>query len=121
MPKMPSNLHRSKEEMPGDIDGGVDERGGENRAGLAPSPAVEKPGDGGQDHIAPVGEAHVGDVREPEENGGGPQPARSLLDARESKFWSRPRKRNSSGQAVKQRMPSETRGKDLSCDHCGSN
>src|SRR6266404_4950787 len=35
------------------------------------------------------------------------QPARSLLDARESKFWSRPRKRNSSGQAVKQRMPSE--------------
>src|SRR5260370_19790319 len=84
MPKMPSSLHRSKEEMPGDSDGGGDEGGGENRAGLAPSPAVEKPGDGGQDHIAPVGEAHVGDVRDPEENGGGP-PAREIALGRARK------------------------------------
>ncbi len=58
--------------MPANIHGGVEQRGGENRAGLAPGPAVEKTGDGGQDYVAPVGEAHVGDVREAEQDGGGP-------------------------------------------------
>src|SRR6266481_1187812 len=70
--KMPSNLYRTKEKMPSDVHGGVEQRGGENRAGLAPRPAVEKTGDGGQDHIAPVGKAHVGDVGEAKENGSGP-------------------------------------------------
>src|SRR5712692_6006680 len=58
--------------MPGDVHGGVDECGGENRAGLAPRPPVEKAGNGGQDHVAPVWETHVGDVREAEENRSGP-------------------------------------------------
>src|SRR5204862_6283263 len=49
------------------------------------------------------------------------QPVRSLLVARARMFWSSPRKRNSSGQAVKNKIPSETRGSDLNCDHCGSN
>ena len=65
-------LNRSKEEIPGDVHGGVDQGGGKNRAGFAPRPAVEKPGDGGQDHVAPVGKTHVGDVREAEEDGSGP-------------------------------------------------
>src|SRR5713226_1662008 len=58
--------------MPGDVHGGVDECGGENRAGLAPRPPVEEACNGGQDHVAPVWETHVGDVREAEENRGGP-------------------------------------------------
>src|SRR5712664_3168298 len=58
--------------MPGDVHGGVEQGGGENRAGLAPRPAVENAGDGGQDHVTPVGKAHVGDVRKAEENRGGP-------------------------------------------------
>src|SRR5690349_24602266 len=66
------NLERSKEEVPGDIDGGMDEGGGEDRAGLPPSPAVEKSGDGGEDHIAPIGKTHIGDVREAKDNRGDP-------------------------------------------------
>src|SRR5216683_7539041 len=58
--------------MPGDVHGGVEQGGGEDRAGLAPRPAVEKAGDGGEDHVALVGETHVGDVREAEKDGGGP-------------------------------------------------
>src|SRR2546422_8390549 len=41
------------------------------------------------------------------------QPASSLLEARASMFWSKPRKRNSSGQEVKKRMPSESNGSDF--------
>src|SRR2546425_4341919 len=71
-PLMRYALERSEKEVPGDVHRGMDQCGGENRAGLAPSPAVEKTGDGGQDHVAPVGEAHIGNVREAEENRGGP-------------------------------------------------
>src|SRR5438309_5785750 len=49
------------------------------------------------------------------------QPARSLVDACASMFCSKPRKRNSSGQAVKKRMPSERNGSDFHCDQCGAN
>src|SRR5216683_2271219 len=49
------------------------------------------------------------------------QPASSLFEARESMFCNKPRKRNSSGQAVKKRMPSERNGRDFHCDHCGAN
>src|SRR5882762_5237245 len=79
MQKMRSNLHRSKEKMPCNIHGGVEQCGGENRTGLAPGPAVEKTGDGGQDYITPVGEAHVGDVRKAEENGGDPPAGKIAL------------------------------------------
>src|SRR2546421_292375 len=68
----PASLDRAEEEMPGDVHGGVDQGRSEDRPGLAPGPAVEKSGDGGQDHVAPVGKAHVGDVREAEKNRGGP-------------------------------------------------
>src|SRR5467141_675746 len=71
-----AGLDRAEEEMPGDIDGGVDQYGGENRTGFAPRPAVEEAGDGGQDHVAPVGKAHVGDVRKAKENGSGPPAGR---------------------------------------------
>ena len=67
-----AGLDRAEEEMPGDIDGGVDQCGGENRTGFAPRPAVEEAGDGGQDYVAPVGKTHVGDVREAKENGSPP-------------------------------------------------
>src|SRR6267378_7916425 len=77
--KMRSNLHRSKEKMPCNIHGGVEQGGSKNRAGLAPGPAVEKTGDGGQDYITPVGEAHVGDVRKAEENGGDPPAGKIAL------------------------------------------
>src|SRR6267154_1728212 len=49
------------------------------------------------------------------------QPARSLLDARASMFCSKPRKRNSSGHAVKNKMPSDRSGSDFHCDHWGAN
>src|SRR5271168_694726 len=65
--------------MPGDVDGGVYQRGGEDRAGLAPGPAVEKAGDGREDDVAPVGEAAVGDVREAEEHGGRPPAGKLAL------------------------------------------
>src|ERR1700682_1839960 len=90
--------------MPGDIDGGVDQGGGESRAGLAPRPAVEKAGDRGQNHITPVGKAHVGDVREAEENGSGPPAGKIALgcsrkhvlqQAAEKKlFWARGEEQN---------------------------
>src|SRR5207237_9963656 len=66
------NLEGSKEEVPSYVNGGVDEGGGEDRAGLAPGPAIEKAGDGSQDHVAPIGKAHVGDVREAKDNRGNP-------------------------------------------------
>src|SRR5260370_26315952 len=70
-------LDVSNEKVPGDVQGGVDQSGGEKRAGLAPGPAVEKAGDGSQDHVAPVGKAQVGDVRKAENNRGDP-PTREI-------------------------------------------
>src|SRR6267143_3269716 len=49
------------------------------------------------------------------------QPARSLLEARASMFWSKPRKRNSSGHAVKKKMPSESNGSDFHALKRGAN
>src|SRR5260370_21235853 len=40
--KMRSNLHRSKEKMPWNVHGGVQQRGVGHRADLTPSPTVEK-------------------------------------------------------------------------------
>src|SRR6266478_7409099 len=65
--------------MPGDVDGGVDQGGGEEGAGFAPRPAVEKAGDGGHDRVAPVGKAHVGDVGEAKENGSGPPAGKFVI------------------------------------------
>src|SRR5258706_13014400 len=107
-------LDRAEEEMPGDIDGCVDHGGGENQAGLAPPPAVEKDGDGGQNHVAPDGKAHVGDVREAEENGSGPPAGRIALGcsrkhvlqqaAEEKLFWPRREKQNANRQKL-ERFP----------------
>jgi len=69
---MTRRLDGTKEEVPEDVDGGVDQGGGEEGAGFAPGPAVEEAGDGGQKDVAPIGKAHVGDVGEAEEDGGGP-------------------------------------------------
>src|SRR5258708_30107008 len=86
------------------MDGPVDKGGGEDGAGFAPSPAVEKAGDGGQHHVAPVGKAHVGDVREAKENGSGPPagkialgcPRKQVLEqtAEEKLLWPRREEQN---------------------------
>src|SRR4249920_4228161 len=47
-------------------------------------------------------------------------PAKSLLLARESMFCSSPRKRNSSGQAVKKKIPSEVNSSEPQACHCGA-
>src|SRR5260370_31399123 len=67
--------------MPGEVDAGVDQGGSEDRVGLAPGPAVEEAGDGGEDSVTTVGEVRVGDVREPKEDGSGP-PARKIAFGR---------------------------------------
>src|SRR6267378_1949989 len=112
--ELPAKLDRSKEEMPGDVHGGVDQGGGENRAGLAPRPAVEKAGDGGQDHVAPVGKAHVGDVRKAKENGSGPPAGKIAVGcsrkhvlqqaAEEKLFWPRRKEQNAKRQK-RERLP----------------
>src|SRR5689334_8922191 len=66
------NLEGSKGKVPGYINSGMDQRRRENRAGFAPGPAIEKSGDGGEDHIAPIRKAHVGDVREAKDDRGDP-------------------------------------------------
>ena len=48
------------------------------------------------------------------------QPANALLLARDSRFCSNPRKRNSSGHAVKKRMLRAVNGSDFHSPHCGS-
>src|SRR5579863_4812359 len=48
------------------------------------------------------------------------QPAKSLLLARESMFCSSPRNRNSSGQAVKKKIPSEVKTSEPHACHCGA-
>src|SRR5579859_2012596 len=49
------------------------------------------------------------------------QPAKSLLLDRASIFCSRPRKRNSSGQAVKKKIPSEVNSKEVHARRWGAN
>src|SRR3982074_99389 len=49
------------------------------------------------------------------------QPARSLLLERESMFCNRPRKRNSSGHAVKKRIATQRNGSEGHACHCGAN
>src|SRR5580693_1193823 len=48
-------------------------------------------------------------------------PAKSLLDDRASIFCSNPRNRNSSGHAVKKKIPSEVNTSELHACHCGAN
>src|SRR5690348_846722 len=48
------------------------------------------------------------------------QPASSLLEALASKFCSNPRNKNSSGHAVKNRIPREVNTSELQRDHCGA-
>src|SRR6476646_4782538 len=49
------------------------------------------------------------------------QPAKSLLLERASIFCNSPRKRNSSGHAVKKKIPSEVNSKEVHACHCGAN
>src|SRR5580658_5178088 len=48
-------------------------------------------------------------------------PAKSLLDDRASIFCSNPRNRNSSGHAVRKKIPSEVSGNEDDACHCGVN
>ena len=63
--------------MPSGIHGAVDKGGRKDGACSAPCPAVENSGDSGQYYVAPVGKAQVGDMREAEQDRGGP-PAGNL-------------------------------------------
>src|SRR6266404_8127947 len=63
--------------MPQDVHGSVDQSRSEDRARLAPRPSIEKARDGSEQHVAPVGKAHVGDVGETKKKGSGP-PAREV-------------------------------------------
>src|SRR5208282_3599475 len=47
--------------------------------------------------------------------------AKSLLYDRASMFCSNPRNRNSSGQAVKKKIASEVKSRELHACHCGAN
>src|ERR1700739_3641264 len=61
-----------EEDMPEDVDASVDQGGGEDGVGLAPGPAIDEAGDGGEEDVAPVRELPVvGDVRKAEEDGCG--------------------------------------------------
>src|SRR6266446_10258821 len=107
--------------MPQDIHGGVDQRRSEDRARLAPRPSVEKARDGSEQHVAPVGKAHVGDVGETKKKGSGP-PAREfafgsagqhvLEQAAEKKFFRPGGKKENTEREQGQRFPlAEARGK----------
>src|SRR5580692_5437480 len=48
-------------------------------------------------------------------------PAKALLHDLDSMFCSNPRKRNSSGHAVKKKIPSEVNSKEDHACHCGAN
>src|SRR5436309_2993255 len=67
-----SSLQSSEKEMPGGVHGGMDERRGEDGSGSAPRPAVENTSDGCKDHITPVRESQIGDVRKAKRDGGRP-------------------------------------------------
>src|SRR6266849_7879999 len=75
--KRARRLEGAEEEVPSSVDGGVDQRGGEDGVRAAPGPAVEEAGDGSEDDVTQVGEAKVGDVGEAEEDRRGP-PARQI-------------------------------------------
>src|SRR5947209_5884799 len=68
----PAMLRAAEEKVPGGVHQGVHDGRGEDRAGLAPRPAIKESCDGSEDDVTPVGEAHVRDVREAEEHGSGP-------------------------------------------------
>src|SRR5882672_3676925 len=107
--------------MPQDIHGGVDQRRSKNRARLAPRPCVEKARDGSEQHVAPVGKAHVGDVGETKKKGSGP-PAREfafgstsqhvLEQAAKKKLFRPGGKEENAEREQRQRFPfAEARGK----------
>src|SRR6266850_6076234 len=70
-------LNCSEQKMPQDIYASMDQGRCEDGSRLAPRPAIEEAGDGSEQHIAPVGKAHVSDVGETKKKGSGP-PAREV-------------------------------------------
>src|SRR6267142_6323676 len=64
-------LRSDEEEVPQDVDGGMDQGGSEDGTRFAPDPAIEEAGDRSKENVTPVWEVQVGDVREAEEDGGG--------------------------------------------------
>src|SRR6266403_2133140 len=98
--------------MPQDVHGGVDQRRSEDRARLAPRPSIEKACDGSEQHVAPVGKAHVGDVGETKKKGSGP-PAREFAFGSTSQHVLE--------QAAKKRLPSESNGSDFHSLKRGAN
>src|SRR5207237_3265270 len=60
-----------EQEVPEDVDSGMDEGRSEDGIGFAPGPTVEESGNGSQQDVAPIGKMQVCDVREAEEDRGG--------------------------------------------------
>src|SRR5690242_17794162 len=67
--------------MPGGVHQSVNDSRGKNRSALAPGPAVKESRDRRENHVTPVGEPKIGDVRETEQDRSGP-PAGKLALAR---------------------------------------
>jgi len=68
-----------KQEVPSCIDGGVHQGRSKDGTGFPPSPPVKKAGKRSQNHVAPVGEAHIADVGKAEQNRGGPPSGKIAL------------------------------------------
>ena len=64
--------------MPERVDQRMDYGRGKNGPGFAPGPSIEEPGDRRQYDVAPIREAHVGDVREAKQDRCRP-PARVIV------------------------------------------
>src|SRR5205085_5867473 len=84
---------RPEQEMPRRVHSRVNERGGKNRSGSSPRPAVENPCNGSKHDVAPVRESQIGDMRKSEEDGSGPPAGNFAL--------------GSAGQEILQQAPEE--------------
>src|ERR1700674_1195787 len=57
----------------------MNDRGREDRSTLPPGPAIEQPRNRRQDHVAPIRETHVGNVRKAKNNRSRPPPRQIAL------------------------------------------
>ena len=107
----------------GDVHQGVDECAGNQRARFHPRVAVEQSCDSGQKHVLPVREWRVEDVRQAENHRRhyDQRHAHSFFSVFESRFCKSPRNRNSSGHAVKNKIPSAVRGNERRRESDGLN
>src|SRR5262245_20984926 len=80
---LPARLisQRTEQRVPKSVNKRVNDRGGENRSRLAPSPPIEKSGDGRKNDVTPIRKSPVGDMREAKQQRSGP-PTRQVAPGR---------------------------------------